>query len=257
MKITILGSGTSGGVPLIGCECKVCYSNNPKNKRLRASILIEMNGLNILVDTSPDLRQQSLQNNIKKVDAVIFTHAHADHSHGLDELRSFNFLSDKEIPIYADKETFEELMQKFHYAFLPRIPEKGWFRPALIPHIIKAGDIINIGDVEVKTFHQRHGNGKTIGLRIGDFAYSTDVNYLNEDAFLALKGVKIWIVDCLRYEPAPTHSHLELTLDWINRVSPERAILTHMNHEMEYVELSNQLPPNVEPAYDGMVIYTV
>lgn len=254
MKITILGCGPSAGVPLIGCKCKTCASENPKNKRRRSSILIEADGMKILVDTSPDLRAQALDNNITKIDALLYTHAHADHTHGIDELRSFNFHSGAGIDVYTNKITFDELKERFAYAFLPHMPEYGWFRPYLIPHEIEAGKKFSIKNLEVLPFEQEHGKVKSLGFRIGNFAYSTDFKALSEESFSALEGIETWVVDCLQYRPMPTHMHLDLVLDFIERVKPRQAILIHMSHEIEYEEILGKLPKNIYPAFDNMVI---
>jgi len=255
MKITVLGSGGSGGVPVIGCGCAICTSVNPKNKRLRVSLLIEVEGVTILVDTSPDMRVQCLTHNIKAVDAIIYTHAHADHMHGIDDVRSFNFARNAPIDIYADAETLQALHARFAYVFLPPKPASpGWFRPCLNPMEVTPFMPFFIGGVEVLPFEQQHGQGKTLGLRIGDFAYSTDTNGLPEASLAALAGVDTWVVDCLRYEPAPTHAHLAMTLGWIEQVKPKRAYLTHLSHGFDYDALASELPPNVSPAYDGLVL---
>ena len=255
MRVTMLGCGHSGGVPLIGCDCAICTSKNPKNTRKRVSILIEVNNINILVDTSPDLHQQALDNNIRRIDAVLYTHDHADHTHGIDELRSFNYLSGKEIPVFSNESTLNLLKQRFSYVFKEK-PENLWFRPCLMPHVISGGEVANFGvlGVPVTAFRQGHGKGETLGFRIGDFAYSTDVDFIPETSFEALAGVKFWIVDCLRYTKSYSHSNLEQTLQWIARVKPERAVLTHMSHEVDYDELKAQLPPHIEPGYDGLTL---
>ncbi len=259
MKITILGCGSSGGVPLIGCDCAVCTSDNPKNDRSRASILVEYDdGKRLLVDTSADLRRQCLRNNISQIDAIFYTHAHADHCMGIDDTRSLNYHHGGPLNVYSDARTVEELKARFSYIFEEYVPNKVWMKPSLIPHIIPAdslGQPYETLDGPVFTpFVQRHGKGRTLGIRIGDMAYSTDVDALDDAAFEVLIGVRLWIVDCLRYEPSATHSHLEQTLEWIKRVKPERAVLTHMAHEIEYETLKAQLPEGVEPAYDGMVL---
>jgi phosphoribosyl 1,2-cyclic phosphate phosphodiesterase len=253
MRVTILGCGASAGVPLIGCNCPVCKSPNPKNKRLRSSILIEEGNDIILIDSSPDLRQQAISNNITQIDAVLFTHAHADHVGGIDELRSFNYLTNKPLPVYTNKATLAELERRFDYAFIPEIPH-AWYRPCLVPTQIKDYDEFEIGGLAIESFPQTHGKLISLGFKTGDFAYSTDTNDLSKDILTGLKGIKLWIVDCLRPVKAPTHSHLEQTLSWIEFVKPERAILTHMSHDFDYEELKNQLPPGVEPAYDTMVV---
>lgn len=256
-KVTILGCGSSAGVPMIGCRCDVCASTNPKNNRTRVSILIETQGKKLLVDVSPDLRQQALRHGITSVDAIILTHAHADHCHGIDDVRSLNFHKKEPIEIYSSSETLEEVRRRFDYAFKPPIPEYGWFRPALVPHIVDIAakePFVVAGDVPVQPFVQWHGKSRTMGLRVGNMAYSTDVNHLPEDAFEHLYGLDLWIVDCLRYEPAPTHAHLALTLEWIARAKPKRAVLTHLGHEFDYEALRKELPECVEPAFDGLEI---
>ena len=261
MKVTILGCGASNGVPVLGCGCATCLSPNPKNRRTRVSVFVETGDLKLLIDAGPDLRQQALAHNITEVNAVIFTHAHADHAHGIDELRNFNFLQNAVLDSYMDARTYSELHGRFGYCFAPPIPEFGWFRPALRYHPLEPGQRINVRGVIIEAFTQFHGTFMespepyvTLGLRIGDFAYSTDVKELPETSFKALEGVKYWVVDCLRPEPAPTHAHLELVLSWINRVNPQKAWLTHMNHHMEYEALRKSLPEAVEPAYDGLVL---
>lgn len=255
MRVTMLGCGASTGVPVIGCDCPVCISGNPKNKRTRVSIYIEINGVNLLIDSSPDLRQQALRHNIRKVDAVIYTHDHADHTNGLDDLRSFNMLTGEAVQIYSNAGTLDLIKQRFPYAFLP-MAEKIWYRPYLIANLLPDKPIhqFNISGIPITLFEQLHGKVKTLGYRIGNFTYSTDTDGLEESAFEALAGTEIWIVDCLRYTKSYTHSHLERTLGWIERVKPRLAILTHMAHEFDYDTLAAELPPGVVSGYDGMVI---
>ncbi len=257
-KLTILGCGASSGVPIIGCECAVCCSDNPKNKRLRASVVFENeSGSKLLIDASPDLRQQALANNITQVDGLIITHAHADHCHGLDDFRPFNFSKNDAIDLVATQYTMNELKERFAYVFKEHKHQYGWYKPAFNERIIdvqNAPASVEVAGMKTIIFQQTHGRINTLGVRVGDIAYSTDVNHLSDAAFAALAGVEIWVVDCLRYTPAPTHSHLEQTLKWIERVKPKRAILTHMAHEIGYDELRHILPTNVEPAYDGMIL---
>tara|TARA_B100001123_G_scaffold437935_2_gene571704 strand:- start:3723 stop:4490 length:768 start_codon:yes stop_codon:yes gene_type:complete len=252
MKVTILGCGPSAGVPLIGCDCSVCTSENPKNRRTRSSILIESDTTRVLVDASPDLRQQALREQFKTIDALIITHAHADHCHGVDEIRSFNYHGDRAIPIYADALTMQALQHRFDYLFLP--PQKPWYRGALTPHVITDHEVFTIGDISFLPFEQQHGKTRSTGLRINDFVYSTDVNNFPNDSHYALEKMRFWLVDCLRYEPAPAHAHVALSLEWIQRYQPERAWLTHMNHDLEYTRLLAETPQCVEPVYDGMVL---
>jgi len=255
LKITVLGTGASGGIPIIGCDCGVCKSSNPKNKRSRVSILLESATTKILVDTSPDLREQALQNNITAIDAIIYTHSHADHLHGIDDVRSFNYQKNAAIDAYGDSATLAEIRERFAYTLmLANEYHNGWYRPCLNPLEITAGKAFKVGDIEILPFEQIHGRGKSLGFRFGNFAYSTDVNVMPEQAFESLEGIDIWLVDCLRYLPAPSHSHLERTLQWIERVKPKQAYLTHMHHEFDYDILAKELPSGVFPAYDGLVI---
>ncbi len=251
MKITVLGCGSSGGVPLIGGDWGACDLNNARNRRTRVSILIEQGDTTILVDASPDLREQALACDLKKLDAVIFTHSHADHCHGIDELRSFMRMTKKQTDLYADAETLKELQLRFDYIFHGSKPIN-LYKPVVTPHEIDGP--FQIGGASITPFAQDHVNMTSLGIRCGDFAYSTDAKNLDEAAFAALAGVKIWVVDCVREKPHPTHSHIEQTLAWIERIKPQRAYLTHMNETLDYAELAAKLPAGVEPAYDGLVI---
>lgn len=251
MKITVLGCGSSGGVPLIGGIWGVCDPSNPRNTRTRVSILVEQGGTTLLVDTTPDLRQQLLACQLKRLDAVLYTHAHADHCHGIDELRSVNWLIQKPIDIYADATTLNDLNKRFSYIFLGA-GTGNFYKPSVNPHEIVGP--FSVGHISVTPFAQKHSATRSLGFRFGDFAYSTDVSAFDDAAFEALRGVKTWIVDCVRPEPHPTHSHLAQTLEWIEKVKPERAFLTHMSHKMDYDTLVATLPPGVLPAYDGLII---
>jgi phosphoribosyl 1,2-cyclic phosphate phosphodiesterase len=253
MKIRILGCGSSSGVPVIGCNCPVCLSNDPKNKRGRVSVMVEQGG-KLLIDTSPDMREQFLANKISTVDAILYTHPHADHLHGIDDVRSINFHNEAPVKAHMDQVTYEIISRRFGYVF--NVPDLtyGWYRPSLEPVIYEYYRPFEAAGMEVLAFEQAHGKGTSAGVRIGDFAYSTDVSDLNDKAFEALKGIRVWVVDCLRYMPAPSHSHLERTLGWIARLKPERAILTHMAHDFDYHTLKAELPPGVEPGYDGMLV---
>jgi len=242
------------GVPLVGCQCPVCTSSNPKNKRLRASVLVESQGSTILIDSSPDLRQQALTHGITHLDAVLYTHAHADHTHGIDDMRSFNYLNNAAMPIYSNQPTLAILEDKFSYAFGTHQPGTSWYRPCFVPHEVKPLEAFTVAGIPILPFDQQHGNITSLGFRFGDIAYCTDVKLFPEASWQALAGVKCWVIDCLGYQPVPTHAHLELTLEWIARLKPERAILTHMSHVFDYDGLCRELPANVEPAYDGMVI---
>lgn len=225
-----------------------CDPKNPKNRRRRASVLLESGEKTILFDTTPDLREQMLSAKVGMVDAVFYTHDHADHTHGIDDLRGFYQTSGERVPVYADEQTLSILRHRFDYIFRSQNNYSA---------ICKANTItgpVTVGDMKVIPFEQGHGGGISLGFRVGDFAYSTDLNRLPESAFDTLAGVKVWVVDALRYKEHPTHSHLAQTLEWIERVRPERAILTHMTWDMDYETLCRELPAGVEPAYDGMTV---
>lgn len=251
IKLTILGSGASSGVPLVGCDCPVCKSSDSRNKRSRVSCLIETRGRKLLIDTSPDLRMQCLGQGIKTVDAILYTHGHADHLHGIDDIRMLNFHAGAPIPAYMDEVTYEGIRDRFGYAFQPPIPEFGWFRPCLTPQRIQPGNPFEVEGIKVYPFIQNHGKIHSVGYRIGDVAYSTDVKDFPPESEPYLYNLNLWVVDCLRFEPAHTHAHLELTLEWIARYRPQRAVLTHLSHDFDYEALKASLPPGVEPAYDG------
>jgi phosphoribosyl 1,2-cyclic phosphate phosphodiesterase len=252
MRVTILGCGSSGGVPLITGDWGACDPKNPKNRRRRASIAIEKSGTTILIDTSPDLREQCLSANIQKIDSILYTHDHADHTHGIDDLRPFLYHHKIPIPIYGDQETISFLRSRFEYAFPVDKMHPDIYRPFVVPHIIEGP--FQVGDIAIQPFVQSHGYATSIGYRFEKVAYSTDVVSLGEEAFRILEGVDVWIVDCVAMDPRPTHSHLAQTLEWIQRVRPRQAYLTHMSNLLDYDKLLKELPKGVEPAYDGLVI---
>ncbi len=256
MKVTLLGCGGSGGIPLAdgtpGGNWGVCDPANPRNRRRRVSVLVQEGETSVLIDTSPDLRDQILDAGITDLDAVLFTHAHADHCHGLDELRSILRRTRRPIDAYMDPITRGLLTLRFDYAFASSADPDSLYRPMMTDHAIDGP--FQVGPIEVVPFVQNHGPEDTLGFRLGPFAYSTDVVELDDTAFQVLDGVRLWIVDCLRDDPHPTHAHLARTLEWIERVKPGRAILTHLNHQVDYEDLRGRCPPGVEPGYDGMVV---
>jgi len=255
MKLTVLGCGPSGGVPLVGNVWGRCDPNNPKNSRLRTSLLIENEGKRILIDTSPDMRQQLLRAEVNGVDAILYTHAHSDHLHGIDDLRPLYFGGKRQsFPMFGTQATLSEIQERFDYMFASiEDPDRAAIYPQIcLPHVIS--DEFEVLGNKVIAFDQDHGHGITTGYRFDRFAYSTDVKALDDRAFEVMQGVDVWFVDCLSKEPRNTHAHLDLTLSWIERLQPKLAILIHMNHTMDYESLKSELPEGVEPAYDGMVV---
>jgi phosphoribosyl 1,2-cyclic phosphate phosphodiesterase len=252
MRVTVLGCGASTGVPVIGPNWGRCDPSDPRNRRRRVSALVEIGNVVILIDTSPDLREQLIDARVSRLDAVVITHAHADHLHGIDDLRSVNRLMQQPIPLYADAKTLAEIRHRFGYVLDPIKQPGRYYKPTLLPNEVVGPFAID--GVPILPFAQDHGFSTTLGLRIGGFAYSTDVTELDENAFAAIAGIELWIVDCLRREPHPTHSHLAKTLSWIARVKPRRAVLTHMDQSLDFRELSAELPNGVEPGQDGLVV---
>jgi phosphoribosyl 1,2-cyclic phosphate phosphodiesterase len=260
LTVTILGCGSSGGVPRVGQGWGACDPNNPRNRRRRCSILVE-NGTGVgrtvvLVDTSPDLRAQLLDAEVADLDGVIFTHEHADHTHGIDDLRPLAILHRRRVDIYADQRTSEFLHRRFGYCF--KTPAGSEYPPILEEHRIEAGRATEIagkgGAIEVLPFDLQHGNATALGLRFGDFAYTPDLNGIPDTSLHALKNLDVWLIDALRERPHPSHLTLEEALECIARLRPRRAILTNLHTDLDYERLASVLPPNVEPAYDGMRI---
>lgn len=262
IKVTILGAGPSGGVPSVGIGWGQCNTDNPKNRRLRPSILLDITGndgqnTRVLVDTSPDLRQQLLAENVRHLDGVIYTHAHSDHVNGIDDLRGINRAMNSVIPVYSNRETLDNLKMRFGYAFEPlKSTATHYYKPTLNAVEIEPEKPFLINGVGFVCFEQSHGFSKTLGIRVGDFAYSTDVVDLNDETLDLLKGIKCWVIGVLTDQPHPTHAHVGKVLKWVDYVKPEQAILSHLGLGLDYDALSEQLPDNVLVGYDGMVIKT-
>jgi phosphoribosyl 1,2-cyclic phosphate phosphodiesterase len=262
LRVTILGCGSSGGVPRLGGpkgagDWGACDPKNPKNRRLRCSILVRQGGTTVLVDTSPDLRMQMLAAGVGRLDAVLLTHAHADQTHGIDDLRPFALSARRPINVHSDAETLDLLISRFGYCFSQ--PEGSVYRPIVTAHAIREPfgpfEITGQGGpFPVRAFWQEHGGTRSLGYRFGPIAYSSDVKELDEAAFAALEGVECWIVDALQHRPHPTHANVATALQWIARVRPKRAILTNLHTSLDYERLKRELPETVEPAYDGLEI---
>jgi phosphoribosyl 1,2-cyclic phosphate phosphodiesterase len=258
VRVTLLGTGGSAGVPMIGGadgrgDWGACNPNEPRNRRSRSSILLQDRGATLLVDTSPDMRTQLLAAAVTRVDAILFTHPHADHVTGLDDVRMLNRLADAPLDAFATQDTLSELKRRFEYAFMPW-EKPNFFRPVLTPRVVSAGQTVTAGGIKVGLFEQDHGFITSLGLRVGGFGYSTDAVALDDTAFATLAGVEIWVVGCYQREPHRTHAWVERALDWVARLRPRRAILTHMGPDLDGAWLRSTLPPGVEPGHDGMVL---
>ncbi|MEW9921986.1 MBL fold metallo-hydrolase [Marimonas sp. MJW-29] len=258
LRITILGCGSSGGVPRLGGHWGSCDSNEPRNRRQRCSILVERvtgeGTTSVLIDTSPDMRNQLLEAGVGRLDAVLYTHSHADHVHGLDDLRMIVINMRERLPVWADAPTKAALLERFGYAFIR--PEGSMYPPILNLHDIE-GDVTIDGPGGALTFTPflvRHGGMDALGFRFNDIAYLPDVATIPDDAWPHLENLTCWIVDALRRDPHPTHSHLDQTLGWIKDMAPKRAVLTNMHNDLDYRTLAAETPDHIDPAYDGMVL---
>ena len=248
MRLTFLGTGTSQGVPVIACHCRVCRSGDSRDRRLRTSALLEMEGRNILFDIGPDFRQQMLREDVGHLDAILITHAHRDHVGGLDDIRSFNYVQHSKMNVYLNAEARHAIERDYHYIFEPHqypgLPEADL-------HTVEAP--FTAAGVEVTPVKAMHKDLPVLGFRIGTLAYITDANYMAPEEMAKLKGVKVLVINALRREKHFSHYSLPEALEVIETVAPERAYLTHMSHEMGlHAEVSTTLPPHVELAYDGL-----
>lgn len=251
MKITFLGTGTSQGVPVIGCTCRGCKSPDPQDKRLRSSLLVQSRELNVVIDTGPDFREQMLRCDIDRLDAVIYTHEHRDHIAGMDDIRSFNWLQQKPMDVYAEQRVLRVLSSVFSYVFAEK---KYPGVPQVARHVI-GEEAFRIGDLDVLPIRMMHYRLPVLGFRIGDFAYLTDANYIREAEKEKLFGVKTLVVNALRRETHISHFTLQEALELVDELSPRSAYLTHISHQMGPVnELKDELPAHVHPAYDGLVL---
>ena len=250
-RITVLGSGTSVGVPTIGCHCDVCQSNDPRDRRLRPSILVSYQGRNVLIDTTPDLRTQALRAHIERVDAVVFTHSHADHLMGLDDVRPFNFRQKGQIPIFASPETMAAIRRCFAYIFDGGKTESNV--PRLDPRVIGGAPFAVCG-MEFVPVPVLHGSQTIYGYRFGDAAYLTDHSEIPETSMELLRGLDVLFLDALRYKPHPTHSTVERSSRTVEKLAPRRAYFTHICHDLGHARAESMLPPHIRLAYDGLEI---
>lgn len=259
LRVTILGCGGSGGVPMIGGvgeggEWGECDPAEPRNRRTRTSALIEgPGGGRLLIDAGPDLRNQLLAVGAARLDAILFTHAHADHCLGIDDLRQVNRITGQALDAYGTRMTLQKLDDRFDYAFIGPTPPF-FYRPALEPKRVAYGDRFDVAGLPIEVFRQDHGVMDTLGLRVGRFAYSTDVVMLPEESMPALEGLDTWVVGCFQHGPHKVHANLAQVLEWVARLKPRRTVLTHMGTSMDYRSLLRDLPPGIEPAHDGLVL---
>jgi phosphoribosyl 1,2-cyclic phosphate phosphodiesterase len=256
LSFTILGCGSSGGVPRLGGLWGACNPKNPKNARRRCSLLVTRTcgdkATRVLIDTTPDMRSQLLDAGVGKLDAVVYTHGHADHVHGIDDLRMIVFNMRQRLQVWADGATSNDLLGRFGYAFVQ--PKGSAYPPICELNTIK-GDITvsgEGGDIVLRPFEVVHGNIDALGFRIADVAYLPDVSSIPDASWAALANLDTWIVDALRREPHPTHSHLANTLAWIERMAPQKAILTNMHNDLDYDTVAAETPDHIQPAYDGL-----
>lgn len=250
-QLIFLGTGTSVGVPAIGCPCSVCGSDNPKNKRLRTSIALGLPEGNLLIDTTPDLRMQLLREHIGVVHAVVFTHEHADHVMGLDDLRLFPFYLGHPIPLYCEPDVEDRIRKSFDYAFSKKPPSHPGAIPQLEFRSIQPGTFSLLGS-KIIGFRLKHGAFNVMGFRIGNIAYCTDTNHIPDEAWPLLQGLDVLVLDALRKKPHATHFCIEQSLEVIDRLKPKRALLTHISHDLEHEQTEAELPEGVGLAYDGL-----
>ncbi len=251
LKLTVLGSGTSVGVPSIGCDCDVCQSADPRDNRLRPSVWLQYRGRSVLIDTTPDFRQQALRHRISRIDAILFTHSHADHILGLDDIRPFNFKQRGAIPIYGSEDTLDNIARTFHYIFQNGPSESSMPR---IETRRLTGEQFDLGGLSCSPILVHHGRGRAYGFRFGPLAYLTDHSEIPPESLSLLDGLDVLFLDALRHKPHPTHSTVDQSLAIVAQLAPRRAFFTHISHDLRHQRTEESLPPHVRLAYDGLEI---
>ncbi len=252
IQVVVLGSGTSTGVPMIGCQCAVCQSVDSRDKRLRPSLLVRFGGYEVLIDTGPDLRQQALRAGMRRLDAILITHRHADHILGLDDVRPFNFVTRASVPLYASAEVLETIRHTFSYAFSE--VQSLSSRPKIETHEIQQDDTVTIHGLEFYPIPVTHGDTACTGFRFGNVAYLTDFSAVPARSLAMLRDLDILFLDALRHKPHPTHSTVESSLKLAELLQPKRAYFTHISHDLSHAQTEDSLPPNVRLAYDGLTL---
>lgn len=256
MRLTFLGTGTSFGVPQVGCRCAVCRSPDPRDRRTRCSIVVESErGTRILVDTAPELRLQLVTNRISRVDALFFTHDHADHTHGLDDIRALSMIRDAPLPLYGSQHTLDSLTRKFSYIFDDDVrPLPGTSKPEASMKVIAAGDAVRVADLEVKAAAVPHGHAEVLAYRFGPLAYVTDAKSVPPETLDLMRGAKVLVLNALLRTSHPTHLSIPEAVDVAREIGAERTFFTHLTHETSHADLESELPEGIEPAFDGMTI---
>lgn len=250
LEVIVLGCGSSAGTPVIGCHCPTCSSDDKRNQRTRASTLISANGVNFLIDTGPDLRQQALRENIERVDAVLYTHPHSDHLNGIDDLRAYCYQQRGVVPLFGNAFTLDSIQQRFPYAFFP--PSQYWDKPVLSANVVEQA--FEFQGVKVTPIPVMHGTWPIYGYRIGNVAYITDVSAIPDSSQHLLQGLDLLLLDSLRRVPHPTHFSFEQAVVEAQRIGAQQTLLIHMTHELSYQDMAAALPDNIVPAYDGLRI---
>ena len=254
-EMVIMGTGTSIGVPVVGCRCSVCMSDNPRNRRMRSGVLIRAPHGEMIIDAGPELRLQLVRERATLIRAAIFTHGHADHIMGIDDLRIFGFQLDDSVPLYCEEAVEEQIRQSFSYAFSdPSTHAHKYAAPRLRFERITEGQDFSLLGLDIRTVRLKHGELPILGFRIGNVAFCTDVSTIPADSREQLRNLDVLVLNTLRHKPHPTHLHLDAALNLIRQLQPRQAYLTHMSHELDYDELLKELPPNVAPAFDGLRI---